>query len=105
WAATRAARGSAPVFAQKTYDVRAIYNARFAPDGKTIVFSAAGPTGATSRLYVIRPDNPDVVPLGPDSVHLLSVSSAGQLAVLTHARYGGLRLFAGTLATLSLGGE
>ena len=105
WAATRAARGSAPVFAQKTYDVRAIYNARFAPDGKTIVFSAAGPTGATSRLYVIRPDNPDVVPLGPDSVHLLSVSSTGQLAVLTHARYEGHRLFTGTLATLSLGGE
>jgi hypothetical protein len=105
WAATRAARGSAPVFAQQTYDVRAIYNARFAPDGKTIVFSAAGPTGQTSRLYVIRPDNPDVVPLGPDSVHLLSVSSAGQLAVLTHAVYGAHRLFSGTLATLSLGGE
>jgi hypothetical protein len=105
WAATRAARGSAPVFAQQTYDVRAIFNARFAPDGKTIVFSAAGPTGLTSRLYVIRPDNPDVAPLGPDSVHLLSVSSTGQLAVLTHAVGSGHRLFTGTLATLSLGGE
>jgi serine/threonine protein kinase len=106
WAATRATRSSSTLhFSQLTYDVRAIYNARFAPDGKTIVFSAAGATGPTPRLYVIRPDNPDPAPLGPDSVHLLSVSSTGELAVLTHAVAGFHRLFSGTLSILPLGSE
>jgi hypothetical protein len=106
WAATRATRSPSTLdFTQLTYDVQAIYNARFAADGKTIVFSAAGAIGQTPRLYVIRPDNPDAVPLGQDSVHLLSVSATGQVAVLTHAVYVFRRLFTGTLATLPLGGE
>ena len=92
-------------FTQRSYEVQAIFNARFAPDGRTMVFSASGATGTTPRLYVIRPDNPDPTPLGPDSTQLLSISSTGQLAVLTHAAYLVHRLFAGTLSTLALGGE
>jgi len=81
----------------------AIFTARFAPDGKTIVFSSAGAVGTVPHLYVIRPDYPEALALGPDSTHLLAVSSTGTLAVLTGAVYAGHRLFEGTLATLPLG--
>jgi Tol biopolymer transport system component len=78
--------------------------ARFSPDGQTIVYSSTGKEGTVPRLYVIRPDNPEPVPLGPDSTHLLAISSTGQMAVLTGARYIAQRLFLGTLSTLPLGG-
>ena len=102
----RGAPASAPWFRAQTFDARTIFNARFMPDGKTLVFSGTPDVGTESHLYVIRPDHPDPAAFGPDSTHLLNVSQAGQLAVLTHARYVGRhRLFTGTLATLSLAGE
>ncbi len=104
--ARRPAPASPPWFTARTFDSRSIFNARFMPDGQTIVFSGLPDVGVVSRLYVIRADHPDPVPFGPDSTHLLNVSSTGELAVLTHASYlGSHRLFSGTLATFSLGGE
>ncbi len=101
-----AAPASPPWFTARTFDSHSIFNARFMPDGQTIVFSGMPDVGIVSRLYVIRPDHTDPVPFGPDSAHLLDVSSTGQLAILTHASYlGGHRLFSGTLATVSLRGE
>ena len=70
-----------------------------------MVFDAMPAVGQTPRLFVIRADHPDPVPVGPDSTHLLSVSKSGKLAILTHAKYLAHRLFLGTLATMSLGGE
>ena len=103
-----AARGGgetqAPVFTPRTFESEAILNARFTDNGETIVYSAAGESGWTPRIFVIRSDHPDPVPLGPDSTHLLSISTTGQLAVLTHATRLGQRLFSGTLATLPLAG-
>jgi serine/threonine protein kinase len=91
-------------FIPRTFRAEAIFSARFAPDGQTIIFSSTGETGTVPRLYVIRSDYPEPARLGPDSAHLLAVSSKGELAVLTGATYLGHRLFEGTLATLPLGG-
>jgi serine/threonine-protein kinase len=91
------------VFEQRTYARQTIYNARWAPDGKTIVYSAAE-RGTTPRLYVIRPDYPEPQSIGPDSTHLLAVSSTGELAVLVRASNIGHRIFRGTLARMPLGG-
>jgi len=90
-------------FAQKTFEPRPIFVARFAPDGKTIVYSAA-PIGNVPELFSIRPEYPESVPLGSPRTQLLSVSSQGELAVLTHARYVDHRFFTGTLARMPLGG-
>ncbi len=90
-------------FTQQTYRPEAIFTARFAPDGKTVVFSSTGASGTVPHLYVIRPDYPEPQPLGPDSTHLLAISSTGTLAVLTGAVYANHRLFEGTLASLPLG--
>ena len=101
----RGGRGNSEViFTQKTFGPEAIFTARFAPDDQTILFSSSGDVGTVPRLFVIRPDYPEAQPLGPDSTHLLAVSSTGQLAVLTGARYIEHRLFEGTLATLPVGG-
>jgi tRNA A-37 threonylcarbamoyl transferase component Bud32 len=100
----KTAGNSDVTFTQKTFRAEAIYTARFAPDGRTIVFSSTGQEGTVPHLFVIRPDNAEPEALGPDSTHLLAISSTGQLAVLTGARYLAQRLFEGTLATLPLGG-
>ena len=91
-------------FDQKTFRGQAIFSGRFGADGRTIVFSSAGASGTTPRLYVIRPEYPDAQPIGPDSTQLLAISRSDQLAVLVGATYHGHRLFNGTLATLPLGG-
>ncbi len=97
-------RGSASggvTFERKTFEPQFISNARFLPDG-AIVYSSAR-TGMKPELFVLRPDT--VVPqaLGLKDVHLLSVSSKGELAVLTDATFRDHRLFSGTLARLTLG--
>jgi tRNA A-37 threonylcarbamoyl transferase component Bud32/Tol biopolymer transport system component len=97
--------GMAPTFIQETFTQRTIFTVRFTPDGQTIVFSGTPEYGATPHLFVIRPDSPDPEPFGPDSTHLLSISSSGVAAVLTHARGSAHRLFTrGTLATVPLSG-
>ena len=90
-------------FLQRSFRDEAIYNARFAPDGKTIVYSSAAETSAP-ELFVIRPDYPAPTPLGLTATHLLSVSSKGELAVLVRAEFVRHRLFLGTLARVPLGG-
>ncbi len=91
-------------FERKTYGPEPIFTARFMPDGKTLVLSAAR-EGNRTRLFVIRPEYPEPQPIGPEDVHLLAVSSRGELAVLSHARYTGHhRLFGGTLARMPLEG-
>jgi len=91
-------------FVRKTFEQHAIMNARFMPDGQTIVFSAAL-TGNAPQLFEIRPGTLDAHPFGPPRTHLLSVSSKGELAILTDARHINHRLYAGTLARMSLEGS
>ncbi|HEY4101162.1 MAG TPA: protein kinase [Gemmatimonadales bacterium] len=93
-------------FTQKTFQDEAILVARYGADGKTLVFSATrgGAAGTTPHLYVIRPDYAHAEPIGPDSTHLLAISTTGELAVLTHAKFLGHRLFTGTLATMPMSG-
>jgi hypothetical protein len=86
-----------------THKPMAIFKAAFAPGGTTIVLSAAV-KGTTPQLYVIRPEYPEPQPIGDPGTHLLSVSSRGELAVLTHAEYFNFPEFTGTLARMPIGG-
>jgi Tol biopolymer transport system component len=90
-------------FESKTWDPQWVTNARFAPDGQTIVFSAAA-TGSTPSLFAIRPGALISQPIGKPGTHLLSVSSKGELAVLVNADGRGHRIFHGTLARMTLDG-
>ncbi len=105
-AGRRAESRSRPVgatFHQLTFRQQPIFNARFAPDGKAVVFSAA-PAGNVPEIFSLRPDYPGATPRGLSDVQLLSVSSKGELAVLTHPRYLAHFLFEGTLARMPLEG-
>ena len=90
-------------FRQMSFRPQAIFQAAFAPDGETIVYSAAL-EGNVPELFTIGPGSPEPRPLGLPKTHLLSISSKGELAVLTNARFLNHRLFTGTLARVSLGG-
>jgi eukaryotic-like serine/threonine-protein kinase len=98
------AETTSSVFEQRTFRRQSLFNARFMPDGKTIVLSAAL-DGNHTELFVLRPDYPEPQPLGKKDMHLLAVSPRGELLVLNHARYSGYhRLFFGTLARMPLEG-
>jgi hypothetical protein len=99
-----AASGTSVRFETKTFDQQVTFNARFAPDGQTIVYSAAL-EGNKPQLFVIRPGSQLPQPLGRPRTHLLSVSSKGELAVLTDVTFIGFRLFDGTLARMTMDGE
>ncbi|MDQ2871352.1 MAG: protein kinase [Acidobacteriota bacterium] len=90
-------------FRQVTFKNQPIFNARFAPDGQTVVFSTA-PNGNAPEIFSWRPDSPGAVSRGLQRVHLLAVSSRGELAVLTNARFLRHKMFLGTLARMPLEG-
>jgi serine/threonine protein kinase/sugar lactone lactonase YvrE len=94
----------APVnFVQKTFRDQTIYNALFAPDGQTIVFSSAR-TGNTPYLYSLRPEYAEPMQIADEPLQLLSISSTGEMAVLTRPQWFSHRLCQGTLARMPLGG-
>jgi eukaryotic-like serine/threonine-protein kinase len=96
-----AATPSPPRFEKLTFAPQFVTNARFAPDGRTVVFSAAR-EGNTSQLFVRHPGDPQPRSLGGPNMKLLSVSSKGELAVLTRTRYRSHRDYIGTLARMPL---
>src|SRR4029453_14564891 len=56
------------------------------------------------EVFAIRPDHPEPRPLGLRGAHVLSVSSRGELALLTKARYHFHHVFTGTLSRMPLEG-
>jgi serine/threonine protein kinase/Tol biopolymer transport system component len=89
-------------FRQMTFAKGIVYNARFSPDGKTIVYDGSF-DGAPSSLFTTRDDSPGARPL-LDAPRLLSVSSKGELAILVKAHFLYHFQFRGTLARVALGG-
>jgi eukaryotic-like serine/threonine-protein kinase len=103
--ATRQAAPAGPgvvTFEARTFDRLPITNARFMPDGKTIVYSAA-PSGSPPELFVVNPAAEAPQPLGLSNAHLLSISSKGELAVIVAPRFLDQRLYGGTLARVTIG--
>src|SRR5438105_785618 len=90
-------------YSQLTFRQEPIFNARFSPDGKTVVYTAA-PSGNAASIISLRPDYPGNSPTGRPDMALLSTSSKGDLAVLTHPRFIRHAVFLGTLARMPLEG-
>ena len=98
-----AASISPPTYHQLTFRGGTIRMARFAPDGKNIVYSAAW-EGNPIELLVTRPDSPESRPFGLSKAEVLSISPEGEMAVLLNSHNVDPYINVGTLARVPLGG-
>ena len=92
-----------PRFRQLTFERGTIRDARFAPDGRSVVYSAAW-NGNPLRIFMTRTDTPESVPLGLPDARLLSISRTSEMAVSLGHRYVGW-IGSGTLARSSVLGS
>ncbi len=92
-----------PSYQQITFGSGTIRAARFAPDGQTIVYSAAW-DGSPLKLFLKHPSSPDSLPLELPSANLLSISPSGEMAIAIDCRSNHPGVCAGTLARAALTG-
>ena len=93
-----------PTYKRLTYRRGFISNARFAPDGQTILYSADW-DGAPSRIFSTRPGGRESTALPLPSAMLLAVSSRGEMAILLDPKVDyNLYVRRGTLAVVPLSG-
>jgi Tol biopolymer transport system component len=73
--------GLAPAtYRQITFRRGTVSSARFAPDGRSVLYSARW-EGERSRIYRVRPDTDESQVLGVEAETVLSVSRGGEVAV------------------------
>src|SRR5580693_1124111 len=92
-----------PVYRQLTFRRGSIRSARFAPDGQTILYSAAW-QGGPLDVFTARPEAPEARSMGLSHTQLMSVSSASEMAVLLNSKALGTWVSMGTLARAPLVG-
>ncbi len=76
-------RAPAPSFHRQTFRRGFIASARFAPDGQTIVYSAAW-DGNPIGMFTTRAGSTQSSPLSLPSADVFSISSSGEMALLLH---------------------
>ena len=100
----RAHRAAAtPVFHRLTFGRGTIWGARFAPDGGTIVYSAAW-NGDKPKLFTVREDNLFSTLLALPPAILFGMSSQSELALGREPKFETTLLLSGTLARSPLSG-
>src|SRR5580698_6169877 len=92
-----------PMYRQLTFRRGSIRSARFAPDGQTILYSAAW-QGSPVDVFTARPEAPEARSMGHSRTQLVSVSSASEMAVLLNSKAIGTWVNMGTLARAPLVG-
>ena len=92
-----------PTFQRLSFRRGTILSARFAPDGRTVIYGAAW-EGEPCRLFSARPESPESSPLMLPDAEILSVSRTGQLAISLDRHWAGRFVWSGTLAQVPLAG-
>jgi eukaryotic-like serine/threonine-protein kinase len=103
WAGRITVPASNPIFTRLTFRGGHVASARFAPDGQTIVYSAAFGEDPV-QLYTTRPDSPQSRELGLKGSSILGISRSTELAVTLEHTFFTANASAGTLARLPLSG-
>jgi len=93
----------APLYHEITFRRGDIRSARFAPDGQTILYSAAW-QGNPSEIFAARQGTVESRTLGLGRAELLAVSSTGEMALSLGSRPVGTWVNMGTLARAPLAG-
>src|SRR5580704_14578058 len=94
---------SLPAYHPLTFRRGMVHAARFAPDGKTIIYSAAW-EGKSLQLFTTRPESPESHELEPAGADVLAVSSSGEMALSLASHPIAGFLYSGTLARVPLVG-
>lgn len=94
---------SLPEYHRLTFLLGNITSARFAPDGQTVVYSAAW-NGKPMQIFTTLLNGTESRPIGKENAQVLAVSSQGEMAVLLGARWAGIGRYTGTLARAPLSG-
>jgi serine/threonine protein kinase/dipeptidyl aminopeptidase/acylaminoacyl peptidase len=92
-----------PAYHLLTYRRGTIRMARFAPDGQTVVYSAAW-EGGPVEIFNTRFGAPESRPAGVPGAEILAISSTGEMAVLLRSQQSKSQVYTGTLARMPLGG-
>ncbi|HEY3204584.1 MAG TPA: protein kinase, partial [Thermoanaerobaculia bacterium] len=74
-----------PSFQRLTFRRGTVLSARFAPDGKTVVYGAAW-EGQPARLFTTRAESPESSALDLPEAEILSISKRGEMAVCLRTR-------------------
>jgi serine/threonine protein kinase/Tol biopolymer transport system component len=98
-----AAASEPPVYRQLTFRRGSIRAARFAPDGQTILYSAAW-QGNPVDVFTARPEAPESRSMGLSRTQLMSISPTSEMAVLLNSKAIGAWVSMGTLARAPLSG-
>ena len=102
----RAGAGRAPsqtLIKQLTFRSGTVRGARFAPDGKSVVYGAAW-EGKPIELFAVREQSSESSAISLAPADLLAISSVGEMAVALKAASQGPFIVAGTLARAPLAG-
>jgi len=95
---------NSPDYHRLTFEEGTVYSARFAPDGRSVVYEASW-NGSPPRLFSTVSASPQTQQLDLSDAHLLAVSKSNQMAIQLHGRHGtSLDYTGGTLAQAPLAG-
>jgi Tol biopolymer transport system component len=92
-----------PTFHEITFRNGTIWDARFAPDGQTIIYGA-GWDGLPQEMFSTRFDSSDSRSLGLPSSQILSISPKGEMAIALHPTSFAHFAQLGTMAQVDLAG-
>ena len=92
-----------PFYGRLTYHRGMVSGARFAPDGRSVVYSASW-EGAPMGIFIKRPESEDSVPVTVPSAVVLAVARSGEMAILLHPEVEHYGVWSGTLARVPLTG-
>jgi hypothetical protein len=84
-------------------NILSIWDARFAPDGQTIIYGATW-EGAPQEIFSTRFDSSDSRSVGLPSAQIFSISSKGEMAICLHPVNFAHFIQTGTLARVPLAG-
>jgi Tol biopolymer transport system component len=103
FAVRRAENRPPPSFHQLTFRRGQIQSARFAPDGQTVLYSAAW-DDKPMEIVAGRLESPESRPFGLVGAEVLAISKSGEMAVSLNRQNSGGFQRTGTLAQLSVAG-
>jgi serine/threonine protein kinase len=99
----RAGTTPPPSYQRLTFSRGTIWNARFAPDGQSVVYSARW-NGNPLDVFSVRAGKTESRSLKLENTDVLAVSASNELAVLRNRQYIGLFISRGTLARMPIDG-